>query len=74
MSDSFYVYDKKHENGLPMFVVISLGDNDDYIEPYYTTVYGTLALDNDVSRKAFLRDMMLAGLRYYNENYMEYSP
>ena len=48
--DSFFIYDKDNVKGLPMFTIVTLGYDKGIIKPYYTTLYGTLNLDNDEDR------------------------
>ncbi len=62
------IYDKDHVGGLPMFTIITLGYNNGLIEPYYTTLYGTLGLDNDKARLDFLREILYESIELYNEN------
>ncbi|RLF41976.1 MAG: hypothetical protein DRN12_01735 [Thermoplasmata archaeon] len=62
------IYDKDHVGGLPMFTIITLGYNNGLIQPYYTTLYGTLSLDNDKARSDFLKEVIHEGIELYNEN------
>ncbi|UCH72183.1 MAG: hypothetical protein JSW62_01145 [Thermoplasmatales archaeon] len=61
--DSFNVYGGA---GVPMFVAITLSDNNGTVEPYYRLEYGTLGLKYDSDRKEFLRNMMRESIDYYN--------
>jgi len=74
--DSFFVYDQDHRGGVPMFVMITLGNNEGVIEPCiipcYTTAYATLGLQSNEGRKAFLRRMISLGVEMYDEYYQEY--
>ena len=74
--ESFFTYDQDNRGGVPMFVMITLGDNEGVIEPCiipcYTTAYATLGLQGDEGRKAFLRRMISYGIEKYNEYYQEY--
>jgi hypothetical protein len=75
LSDSFFIYDKDNRMGVPMFTVITVGNNSGKIEPYYTTVYGTLSpLKTDEARMNLLEDILKEALSYYDEyiNYYEY--
>jgi len=63
--DSFSIYDKDKRSGVPMFVIIALGNNDGTIQPYYATAYGTLS-------EKFLRDMISMGIDLYNQNILNY--
>jgi thiol-disulfide isomerase/thioredoxin len=72
MSDSSNIYDKEHQDGFPMFVVVTLGNNSGHVEPYYATVYATLGLDKNIDRKTFLENMILDGIDFYNKNSAEY--
>ena len=74
--ESFFIYDQDDRGGVPMFVMVALGDNEGVIEPViipcYTTAYATLGLQGDEARKAFLRRMVSYGIEKYNEYYEEY--
>jgi len=74
MKQSFPIYDKDHISGLPMFAIITLGYDKGIIRPYYTTVYGTLGLDNDEDRFAFLTDLIKESIDIYNQNIEGYNP
>lgn len=67
-TEAFYVYDKDRRKGVPMFVLITLGNNSGKIQPYYMTAYSTLGKDNDAERKAFFRDMISIGINHYIKN------
>ena len=71
---SFPIYDKDHISGLPMFVIITLGYDKGIIRPYYTAVYGTLGLDNDEDRFAFLSELLKESIDIYNQNIEGYNP
>lgn len=58
--------------GVPMFVVITLGNNSGIIEPYYRLEYGTLGVHTDYQRKEFLRTMLRESIEYYNQYSDEY--
>ena len=66
--DSLFIYDKDHIKGVPMFTIITLGYDPDFIKPYYTTAYGTLGLDEDGDRKELLTNIILDAIELYNEN------
>jgi hypothetical protein len=74
--ESFFTYDQDNRGGVPMFVMITLGDNEGVIEPLilpcYTTAYATLGLQGEEGRKAFLRRMVSLGIEKYDEHYQEY--
>ena len=76
LKESFYVYDQDNRGGVPMFEMITLGDNEGVIEPCiipcYTTAYATLGLEDEAGRKAFLRRMVSLGIEKYDEYYQEY--
>ncbi len=63
-----FIYDKDHINGLPMFSVVTLGYDNGFVKPYYTTVYGTLKLDTNNERINFLTEIIHDGIEIYNEN------
>ena len=74
MKNSFPIYDKDHIGGLPMFAIITLGYDKGIIRPYYTTVYGTLGLDSDKDRIAFLKELIQESIDIYNQNLDGYNP
>ena len=74
MENSFHIYDKDHISGLPMFAIITLGYDKGIIRPYYTTVYGTLGLDSDKDRIAFLTELIQESIDIYNQNWEGYNP
>jgi hypothetical protein len=74
MRQSFPIYDKDHISGLPMFAIVTVGYDKGIIRPYYTTVYGTLGLDNDDDRFAFLTDLIKESIDIYNQNIEGYNP
>lgn len=63
MENAFSVYGGK---GVPMFLLVTLGNNSGNIQPCYTVVYGTLALDNNPARKAFLEKIVREGIEKYD--------
>jgi hypothetical protein len=66
-SDSWYVYDIDQRGGVPMFVLITLGNCSGQIFPYYTTAYSNL-------NKDYLDNMITEGFKYYNEFKDKYNP
>ena len=74
MRNSLYVYDKDNIRGLPMFTVVTLGYDHGIIKPYYATLYGTLLLDTDDDRIAFLTDIMQESIDVYKQNSEGYTP
>ena len=68
MKRSFPIYDKDHIGGLPMFAIITLGYDKGIIKPYYTSLYGTLGLDNDEDRLVFLTELIQDSIDIYNQN------
>jgi len=68
--DSYEIYGGV---GVPMFVVITLGNNSGTIEPCYRVEYGTLGLEKDFARKEFIKTMMHEAIEYYNQNGRDYS-
>jgi hypothetical protein len=74
MEESFPIYDKDQISGLPMFAIITLGYDKGIVRPYYTTVYGTLGLDNNDDRFLFLNELMSESIDIYNQNSEGYLP
>lgn len=72
--DALEIYDQKHIKGLPMFTVVTLGYEKGIIKPYYASVYGTLGLDTDQKREAFLKDILQDSIDIYDENRPGYQP
>ena len=65
------LYDKDFIGGVPMFTLVTFGYNRGFLEPYYTSAYGTLNLDNNENRKALLINIIQDGINLYKENYRE---
>ena len=72
--DGFFIYDKEHIGGLPMFSIITVGYDSGIIRPYYTSLYGTLTLDTDEERLEFLQTIMHESIELWNENHGAYHP
>jgi len=71
--NTFYLYDKDHIQGLPMFTVVSLGyEHGGDIKPYYTTIYSAFK-DNLEQRIQLLTELMDEAFRLYNENKAGYN-
>lgn len=68
LKDSFFVYDKDNVGGVPMFTVITLGYDRGFVKPYYSSVYGTLNLEENIERKAFLLEFIQDGIDLFNQN------
>lgn len=66
--NSIPVYDKEHIGGLPMFMIVTLGNDSGTIKPYFVTLYGTLNLDNDQDRMALLNELMKESIEFHNQN------
>lgn len=66
--DLFPIYDKEHKFGLPMFAIITLGNDEGEIKPYYATLYGTLDLQTNQQRTQFLQEMMAESIQLWDEN------
>ena len=66
--NSLSVYDKEHIGGLPMFTIVTLGNDGNVVKPYFVTLYGTLNLDNDKDRLDFLDGLMKQSIELYNQN------
>jgi hypothetical protein len=74
MRKSFSIYDKDDVKGLPMFSIVTLGYDKGIIKPYYTTLYGTLNLDNDSARLNYLIDLLEQSIEIYSQNSEGYNP
>ena len=74
MKNSFSIYDKDDIKGLPMFSIITLGYDKGIIKPYYTTLYGTLNLDNDPDRLDYLKHLLNQSIDIYLQNSEGYNP
>jgi len=74
MRNSFSIYDKDNIRGLPMFSIITLGYDKGIIKPYYTTLYGTLNLDNDADRLNYLIELLQQSIEIYSQNSEGYNP
>jgi hypothetical protein len=72
-NEPFYTYDKDNIGGLPMFTIISVGYDRGIVKPYYTSLYGTLALDTDAERLDKLTQVFQDGIDLYNQNSDGYS-
>ena len=73
-AETFPIYDKDYIRGLPMFTIITLGYDDGNIKPYYTTLYGTLGLDNYDDRYNFLDELIEDSQHIYHQNSDGYDP
>jgi len=73
-SEGFFIYDKEHIGGLPMFTIITLGYDSGIIKPYYTSIYGTLNLDSDAKRLEYLQTIMQESIQLWNENHIAHHP
>jgi hypothetical protein len=67
-TEGFYIYDKDQRGGVPMFVLITLGNNSGNIEPYYITAYSTLGKESKEERKTYFDEMISVGLELYKIN------
>jgi hypothetical protein len=72
--DAFFVYDKDHIGGLPMFTIATVGYDSGIIKPYYTSLYGTLNINTDEKRLEFLQSIMQESLQLWDENHVAYHP
>ena len=71
---SFYIYYKEHLKAVPMFTIVTLGNNHGFIEPCYMTLYGTLGKDTDEGRKEILLKMINDAINIYEQNREGYRP
>ena len=67
-NEPFYTYDKDNIGGLPMFTIITLGYDKGVVIPYYTSLYGTLALETDEERIDLLTEVFTEAIDIYNQN------
>ena len=72
-NEPFYTYDKDNIGGLPMFTIISVGYDRGIVKPYYTSLYGTLALDTDEARLEKLSQVFTEAIDLYKQNSDGYS-
>jgi len=71
-SEAYYTYIKGGKDAVPMFVMVTLGNNSGTIEPYYMTAYGTLGKANYKDREEFLLKMIDMGIDLYDTYYPKY--
>lgn len=71
-TDAFFVCDKDRRSGVPMFVMITLGNNGGTVQPYYMTAYGTLGTENNKERENYFIEMISKGIELYNQNSADY--
>lgn len=74
LKDALELYDKDHIHGVPQFTLITLGYDDGFIKPYYTSAYGTLNLDANDKREQLLRTLIQESIDLYNDNKIGYLP
>jgi hypothetical protein len=65
-TDAYYTYMQEGKDMVPMFVMITLGNNSGTMEPYYMTAYGTLGKHHDEERKEYLIQMVEKGIELYD--------
>lgn len=70
--DSFSIYDIDLRSGVPMFVIITRGNNSGTIQPCYATAYSLLGESQEEHRGKFLQDMVSMGIDLYNQNILDY--
>jgi hypothetical protein len=63
MKNLFYIYDREHVEGVPMFTIITLGYDKGFVKPCYATAYGVLEL----------REVILDGISLYEKYYDFYN-
>ena len=74
MRKSLQIYDQDHIGGLPMFSIVTLGYDHGIIKPYYTSLYGTLNVDNNEDRIIILKEIIQESIDIYNQNRGGYNP
>ncbi len=67
-TDPFETYDIQDVNGLPMFVIVTLGYDKGIIKPKFTTLYATLGLESDEKRLELLEEVLDDAFILWNEN------
>ena len=67
-TEGFYIYDKDQRGGVPMFVLITLGNNSGVVQPYYITAYSTLGKETEKERAAYFYEMISTGIDFYKKN------
>jgi len=70
--NAFSIYDVDVRSGVPMFVIIALGNNSGTIQPCYATAYSLLGESQEEHRGKFLQDMVSMGINRYDENILNY--
>ncbi|MEM0492841.1 MAG: hypothetical protein QXS02_02650 [Candidatus Thermoplasmatota archaeon] len=68
------IYDKDNIRGVPMFTIITLGNDHGTVKPYYTSVYGTLNLPTSEKRSAFIYELLKQSINIYYQNKEGYHP
>ena len=73
--ESFFTYDVDNRRSVPMFVIITLGDNNGIIQPYFMTAYGELGLSGKSgAQKEFFKSKMIEpAVDYYNQYSASYT-
>ena len=71
-TEAYYTYIRDDKDAVPMFVIVTLGNNSGNIEPYYMTEYGTLGKNNDNEREYVLRTILEKGIELYDTYYPKY--
>ncbi len=66
--DSFKIYDRNHVNGVPMFVVVTLGYDRTFVKPCYSTGYAFLEKNTPQAAKKVLLSMIEDGIELYKQN------
>ena len=63
--ESYFIYDKDSQSGVPMHVVITWEYNKGEIQPCYQTGYAFLREETDEERESALRDMVTQAIELY---------
>lgn len=72
--NSFFIYDKDHIGGVPMFTIVTLGYDRAFVKPYYTTGYGYLGKDTPREAKEILLKVIKDAINIYEQNREGYRP
>lgn len=72
--NSFFIYDKDHIGGVPMFAIVTLGYDRNFVKPYYTTGYGYLEKDTPEEAKEILIKVIKDAINIYDQNREGYKP
>ncbi|MCX6665339.1 MAG: hypothetical protein NT038_04675 [Euryarchaeota archaeon] len=67
MRKTLPIFDKERIGGLPMFAIITIGNDTGNTKPYYTTLYGTLDLLTNEERINLLTEVLQESIDFYHQ-------